>query len=328
MWSILYNGHTVALPNSDDFYAIITDTTKMFTTNVDLPISEDLINIFNIKGLLTRENGAFFKKVTLPCTLQGFGVRIPCKISIESIKQKEGLLNLYMEAKSTIAYSPTEWGELDKDVWAGYHYPMIRKPDVLPYFWGGIVAPKFYHEADPVEYENQPVSHNLPYLTKANLESLLTRSGYPNVNLPNINVYPNQIYMNGRYKMRRIYAKSNVSSMGWGGGILYPDSWVIEDAVCYKGDYAGIGDDVVEQKFYVESPDVHNVLNDKFYVKTPTRNIYIFYKNRKAYSIGGSSLTSITEHFTITANNNFLLKLVHNGIPTLIQVNQIAPQTD
>lgn len=316
MWSILYNGHTVALPNSDDFYTVITDTTKMFTTNVDLPITEDLINMFNIKGLLTREDGVFFKKVTLPCTLQGFGVRIPCKISIESIKQKEGLLNLYLEAKSTIAYSLSEMAQLPNGLWENYHYPMLRNDNSLPYFWGGLQPAKYYSD-NSTSTDNQIIGTNLPFLTRTQLNSILNLAGYANITMPDYHIYPNQIYMNGKYKMRRVFCEGKIDDIGYGVPPWASEEWTIDEHKLYKGDYAGLTNDVCKYEFYCRN-DGGSIytLSHRYYnnlqMNSPFDNIFLFYKNTESDS-GMNGVSSRNLYVSIESREDFHIMHYTNG---------------
>lgn len=310
MWSILYNGHTVALPDSDDFYTVITDTTKMFTTNVDLPITEDLIKIFNIKGLLTREDGAFFKKVTLPCTLQGFGVRIPCKISIESIKQKEGLLNLYLEAKSIFGYNIAEQVNQGgfKVIWDSYHYPLYQDPNEQSY------TPIYTGYERNNEYYATCHVPRIPMNTFVNIANVL---GWQNNGaIPDISFFPNEIYMNSRYKMRRQFARMKSNYLNFNETINY---------VC-EGYYAGFSNsEIIGETMHHLVKGQHFVVKSNFSTR-PFRTIRHYFRylfNEEGTQSPFTVVLNVTypKPFTFTYQNT-PINAIYNATTELYEITQ------
>lgn len=281
MWSILYRGNTIPLPESDDLYAVITDTSKMFTTDLDVPLTEELIDAFQIRGILTLEDGKYFEKITLSCTLQGFGLSLPCKVNIESISPKNNTLHLYLEANSILGYSVTEEAnkESNRSIWDTSHFPLFYDTSA-PSSAQPSTPGNFYlgYETDQGKF----AFGQLPLVGLSPFIQLANRLGFATENAPYVKITPVTPYMNGRYKMRRQYwalFPSTTSSISQGRDVENAEIYVAQ------GLYPGITKDQMKASYTregessVQNPGRGEIeFSSSFQTKSTTRSMRCYYQ--------------------------------------------------
>jgi len=281
MFSILYNGVTIPLPDNDDFYSVFSQDNKMFTTDFELPITPEMIDVFRLRGILTQEDGEFFTPVQLPCELQGYGVRIPCVMNVDNVSQTKNTVTISL--KGLGLYGNDYYGFLKyyPDVLDAAEYPLYYNNPQNNIFWAGIRADWSNNQ------QTRQYMINTPAMEYNDIVRLLSTFNYQLDNLPtDICVVPNKIMMDARYKMRRVFA-----------GLYTRGNQKI-----MKGDYYNLYDDKFNFHTALNTPLSTASLTNTFTTKEYTDAMRVYYSLdlRSQYSPISTQYINIE----VLSNNN------------------------
>lgn len=281
MFQITFYGQTINVPKDADFYAIITQKQRVYTTDFDIPITPEVLKAFEVGGLLTQENGSYFTPKTLPATLSGFGLVFDCTLTINSIKQSEHTMNITLFSPALL---PTIFYEQQHDFANAYDrlvYPLIRESSPQAIYTG--------YKTDAGKF-----LLNMPVLTLGDIVDYLSQQNY-GVDLDDvidprsICMVPMSVYCDARYKMRRVYFDCLIQASN--SGLRVPFLRL------FKGDYYNLLNDTCEINYTNSYRSNRLYFQNRFTLSEDCRRMRI------AYSIQRSS------NLIYTGNSEYYIKI-------------------
>lgn len=305
MFSILYNGSTIPLPDNDDFYTVINMEDKLYTTDFDLPITSQMINVFRLEGILTKENGSYFTPVQLPCTLQGFGLNTPCKLMLNSISQSNNTINISLQWQSIFGGDVQELQSIYNPnyVWdTRFIYPLFRTQTNPQYalsspIYSGFVG-QVPHDGVVVPFYNCTA----PLIRSYDVDALVNLCGFSiasGSSFPLISFAPNALYGNKAYKMRRVQLVDT------------NDGGTTKTQV-RAGNYGGIYDDVVTYSYGNYSYGNVFKYNNTFKFGMGARKMRVYMDMTNTYTIITAKI-SCSNDFRLIYNYFEYPALINNG---------------
>lgn len=276
MWNLLLNQKNIPIPAGQDFYAVVNDYGKTYSTNIDIPITADIVEALNIRGILQKEDGQLFKPTDYRGFLSGYGFNTPCTVHVESLSQKTNSVNLYISSEGLLGGKLSEFFALrDVNYVNNFMTPVVHQSFQNrdhPIFSGSESGPSYQQNTSPMAWYPE-VNQNIF------LQALANASIYAE-NVPNFRLYPNAIYADARYKMRRIYARvgcdlrqdaNNNVTMNWATPVVA------------RGEYANLSNDYVDCTIDMGTEPgslpltkiIQNYFSNSFNIDRPIRSIYL-----------------------------------------------------